>query len=177
MDTLPDKGEAPSIYALFQTGARNRAAPEKRPADRDSAGNPEIGGHCQTMNYTIAIEHEKGSAYGVEFPDLPGCFSAGDTLDEALENAREAAAFHIEGILDTKGHVPVPRSLDALAGLPEYAGRTWAVVSVDLSALSGKSKRLNISLPERVLRRIDEAAAKNGESRSGFLARAALEIA
>ena len=51
----------------------------------------------------------------------------------------------------------------------------WAIAAVDLAALSGKSKRLNISLPERVLRRIDAAAGKNGESRSGFIARVALE--
>ncbi|MBE2205669.1 MAG: type II toxin-antitoxin system HicB family antitoxin, partial [Chthoniobacterales bacterium] len=57
---------------------------------------------------------------------------------------------------------------------PSYAGRTWAVVCVDMAALSGKVKRLNITLPERVLRRIDAAAGRTGESRSGFLARIAL---
>ena len=129
------------------------------------------------MNYAIAIEHEKGTAYGVEFPDLPGCFSAGDTLDEALANAREAAAFHIEGLLDAGTGVPPAQGLEVHAGRREYAGRTWGIVGLDLAALSGKSKRLNISLPERVLRRIDAAAAKNGESRSGFLARVALEAA
>ena len=127
------------------------------------------------MNYAIAIEHEKGTAYGVEVPDLPGCFSAGDTLDAALENAREAAAFHIEGLLDAGLPVPRPAGIEAHAGKREYAGRTWAVVPVDLAALSGKSKRLNISLPERVLRRIDAAAARAGESRSGYLARLALQ--
>jgi len=129
------------------------------------------------MNYAIAIEHEKGTAYGVEFPDLPGCFSAGDTLDEALANARGAAAFHIEGLLDAGFAVPSPRALEDLVGKRGYAGRTWAIIPVDLASLSGKSKRLNISLPQRVLRRIDAAALKNGESRSGFLARIALQAA
>lgn len=127
------------------------------------------------MNYVIAIEHERGKACGVEVPDLPGCFSAGDTLDEALENAREAVAFHIEGLLDAGLPVPEPQGVEAWAGKRAYAGRTWAVVNVDLSTLSGKSQRLNISLPARVLRRIDAAAARNGESRSGFLARIALQ--
>lgn len=127
------------------------------------------------MNYAIAIEVEPGKAYGVEVPDLPGCFSAGDTLDEALENAREAVAFHVEGLLDAGEAVPVSRGVEAWAGDRAYAGRTWAVVGVDLAALSGRSRRLNISLPERVVRRIDAAAAKNGESRSGFLARIALQ--
>ena len=129
------------------------------------------------MNYSIAIEHEKGTSYGVEVPDLPGCFSAGDTMDEAIENAREAVAFHVEGLLDAGLPVPEPRGIETYAGKREYAGRTWAVVSVDLAALSGRARRLNITLPERVLRRIDAAAQKNGESRSGFLARVALQAA
>lgn len=129
------------------------------------------------MNYPIAIEQEKGRTWGVEVPDLPGCFSAGDTLDEAMENAREAVAFHIEGLLDEGLPVPESKGVETWARNRTYAGRTWAVVGVDLAALSGRSKRLNISLPERVLRRIDAAAAKAGESRSGYLARLALRTA
>ena len=127
------------------------------------------------MNYPIAIEHERGKAYGVQVPDLPGCFSAGDTLDEAITNASEALAFHIEGLLDAGEKIPPPQGIEKHSANPDYAGMIWAITSVDLAALSGKSKRLNISLPERVLRRIDAAAGKNGESRSGFIARVALE--
>jgi predicted RNase H-like HicB family nuclease len=127
------------------------------------------------MNYPIAIESEPNKAYGVHFPDLPGCFSAGDTLDEAIANAVEALAFHIEGLLDAGEKIPNPQSIQSHSAKREYAGMIWAVTSVDLASLSGKSKRLNISLPERVLRRIDSAAEKNGESRSGFIARIALQ--
>ncbi|MEO7099272.1 MAG: type II toxin-antitoxin system HicB family antitoxin [Luteolibacter sp.] len=127
------------------------------------------------MNYPIAIEHERGKAYGVQVPDLPGCFSAGDTLDEAITNASEAIAFHIEGLLDAGAKIPHPQTIERHSANPDYAGMIWAIASVDLAALSGKSKRLNISLPERVLRRIDAAAGKNGESRSGFIARVTLE--
>ncbi len=129
------------------------------------------------MNYAIVIEHEKGKAYGVQFPDLPGCFSAGDTLDEAIRNAADAAAFHIEGLLDAGENIPTPAGADFHSANPDYRHMIWAMVSVDLASLSGKSRRLNISLPERVLRRIDAAASKNGESRSGFLARIALQEA
>lgn len=127
------------------------------------------------MNYPIAIEHEPGKAYGIQVPDLPGCFSAGDTMDEAMANAKEAVAFHIEGLLDAGESIPSPQGVETHSANPDYAGMIWALVSVDLSSLSGKSKRLNISLPERVLRRIDSAAEKNGETRSGFIARIALE--
>lgn len=102
-------------------------------------------------------------------------FLVGKTLDEALEQAREAVAFHIEGLLDEGASVPSPRSVEIWAADPNYAGRIWAVVNVDIATLSGRSKRLNISLPERVLRRVDAAAARSGESRSGYLARIALQ--
>ena len=129
------------------------------------------------MNYAIAIEHEKGRDLGVEFPDMPGCFSAGNTMDEALENAREAAAFHIKGLLDAGQPVPAARGVEAYVGKRAYAGRTWTAVSVDISSLSGKAHRLNITLPERVLRRIDVAARQHGETRSGYIARIALQPA
>lgn len=127
------------------------------------------------MNYPIAIEHEPGKAYGVQVPDLPGCFSAGDTMDEAIANAKEAVAFHIEGLLDAGENIPSPQGVETHAANPGYAGMIWALVSVDLASLSGKAKRLNISLPERVLRRIDSAAERSGETRSGFIARVALD--
>ena len=110
------------------------------------------------MNYAITIEHEPGKAYGVQVPDLPGCFSAGDTMDEAIANAKEAVAFHIEGLLDVGESIPSPRGIETHSANPDYAGMIGALVSVDLTSLSGSSKRLNISLPERVLRRIDSAA-------------------
>jgi metal-responsive CopG/Arc/MetJ family transcriptional regulator len=50
----------------------------------------------------------------------------------------------------------------------------WAVVAVDLAELSDKTERVNITLPSRVLRRIDAAAKAAGESRSGFIARQVL---
>lgn len=129
------------------------------------------------MNYPIVIEHEPGKSYGVQVPDLPGCFSAGDTMDEAIANTQEAVAFHIEGLLDAGESIPSPKAIEIHAANSDYAGMIWALVSVDLASLSGKSKRLNISLPERVLRRIDSAAQRNGETRSGFIARVALERA
>ena len=127
------------------------------------------------MRYPIVIHKEKNSDYGVIVPDLPGCFSAGATLDEAIENAREAIECHLEGLLLDGEPIPEPGTVEAHQDNPEYAGGIWSVVDVDLARLSGKAKRVNITLPERVLRMIDEAARAAGESRSGFLAKAALE--
>jgi len=59
----------------------------------------------------------------------------------------------------------------------KWKGWTWAVVDVDLSELDDKAERINITLPRRVLRAIDEAAKRSGESRSGYLARVGIEAA
>lgn len=128
------------------------------------------------MRYAIAIENgDAKHAYGVVVPDLPGCFSAGDTLDEALTNSREAILLHLEGLLDEGRPFPAPTPLEQLQKKRTYRGWTWAIVDVDASELGDKAARINITLPQRILRAVDAHARKQGESRSGFLARAALD--
>ena len=128
------------------------------------------------MHYPIAIESgNRRQAYGVVVPDLPGCFSAGATLEEALSNAREAILLHLDGLLDDRKPVPQPTDLAQLRRRREYRGWTWALVDVDLSELGDKATRINITLPQRILRAVDAHAQRRGETRSGFLARAALD--
>ena len=127
------------------------------------------------MYYPIAIEQGSDSAaYGVIVPDLKGCFSAGDTLEEALLQAEDAVLLHLEDYLEQGMSFPKSTALESLQALPEYQGFMWSVVRVDLSKLADKSTRVNISLPEKVLHLIDKAAHRAGESRSGFIAKAAL---
>ena len=127
------------------------------------------------MRYPIAIETGDDShAFGVVVPDLPGCFSAGDTLDEAIDNAKEAIELWLETVIDDGEAVPEPTSITEHQANPEFSGWVWAVVSVDLAELSDKAERVNITLPSRVLRRIDAYAKAAGESRSGFIAHLAL---
>ncbi|WP_419715674.1 type II toxin-antitoxin system HicB family antitoxin [Dickeya chrysanthemi] len=86
------------------------------------------------MFYPIAIEAGDGThAYGVTVPDLPGCFSAGDTLDEAIANARDAITGHIELLIEMGQDIPAVSSVGALAKSPEYIGCTWAVVDIDVT--------------------------------------------
>ncbi|MFA5807925.1 MAG: type II toxin-antitoxin system HicB family antitoxin [bacterium] len=128
------------------------------------------------MMYSAVIHKDKGSDYGVSFPDLPGCFSAGETMQAALDAAREAVAAHIEGMLLDGEPMPSPDSIDTHQANPDYAGGVWALVAVDLGKISGKAKRINITLPERALSEFDLCAKAIGETRSGFLLRAALEF-
>jgi len=127
------------------------------------------------MKYPIAIEAGNNDhAFSVVVPDLPGCFSAGDTLDEAVDNAKEAVELWLETVIDDGGAIPEPHTLTEHQATPEFAGWIWAVVAVDLAQLSDKAERVNVTLPARVLRRIDAAAKAAGESRSGFIAHLAL---
>jgi predicted RNase H-like HicB family nuclease len=92
------------------------------------------------MKYPVAIEPgDERRAFGVVVPDLPGCFSAGDTLDEAIDNAREAIDLWLETVIDDGGPVPDARPFAEHYNDPEFAGWIWAVVEIDLSGTVGKS--------------------------------------
>lgn len=128
------------------------------------------------MRYPVVIHKDPDSHYGVTVPDLPGCFSAGETLDEALANAVEAIECHVEGLLLDGEPIPTPESVEHHKDNADFSGGTWALVNVDLTKLSGKARRVNITIPERVLSLIDGYAARYGETRSGFIAQAVLEF-
>ena len=130
-----------------------------------------------TMKYPIAIEPgDEDHAWGVVVPDLPGCFSAADSgIDEAIENAKEAIAAWIETVMDEGGDIPAPTRIEAHRANPEFADWIWAVAEVDPAILDDKAERVNITLPRRVLARLDARARAAGETRSGYIAKLAIE--
>lgn len=130
------------------------------------------------MLYPIAIENgDEHHAYGVTVPDLPGCFSAGETLEEAVNNAKEAITGHIELLIELGDDIPAVSSLSALVADSQYAGYTWALVDVNLARLLGGTEKINVTLPKSLIDRIDRCVATHPEfkSRSGFLAQVAIE--
>ena len=88
------------------------------------------------MKYRVVIHKDPGSSYGVIVPDLPGCFSGGDTFEEALCSVREAIQCHIEGLLLDGDPIPEIKPLQVHKDSGYFTGGTWATVSVDLSHLS-----------------------------------------
>ena len=127
------------------------------------------------MRYPLYLEKDKDSDYGVTVPDLPGCFSAGETIEEALENAEEAILTHIEGMLMDNETIPTPSLIENLKKRNSLKNVIWSVVTIDIGKLSKVVKRINVSIPENILTKIDTYAEKEGDSRSGFLASAAME--
>ncbi|HAU0213575.1 TPA: type II toxin-antitoxin system HicB family antitoxin [Legionella pneumophila] len=127
------------------------------------------------MRYPVVIHKDQQSDFGVSIPDIPGCYSAGSTYDEALTNAIEAIECHLEGLLMDNESLPVGTTMDRWINDEEFHGGVWAFIDIDLSQISGKAKRINITMPERVLSLIDLYAKNHSiKNRSSFLADAAL---
>lgn len=126
------------------------------------------------MQFLIVLHTEEGRTdYGVTVPDLPGCVTAGDTLEEALANAGEAILGHLDVMIEDGQPIPEPNHMVPALG----PGQMIGAVKVNLAELDAlrDTVRLNISMARRTLERIDEAAKLAGTSRSGFLTMAALE--
>lgn len=126
------------------------------------------------MKFIIAIEPAtQDTCFGVVVPDLPGCFSAGDTLDEAVKSAQQAIDLHCETLIEDGVDIPVGKSIAEHQKDPEFAGWVWAVVDVPVEKYLGPAEKINITLPRLLLSRIDDYARAHGATRSGFLAQAA----
>lgn len=124
------------------------------------------------MRHYIALIHKDAdSEYGVSFPDFPGCITAGASLDEARANAVEALGLHVEGMVEDAEAVPEPSSLEAV--MSEVQNQDGVAILVGLADEPVKAVRVNITLPEPDLRRIDGYAEAHGLTRSGFLLKAA----
>ena len=127
------------------------------------------------MSFPVVIHKDINSDYGVTVPDLPGCFSAGESMEEALSNAKEAIECHLEGMMEDNEQIPVPQPIAIHQTNSEYANGTWAIVEVNLSKLTSKAKRINITLPEHLLDKVDRYTEKHGITRSGLLAQSVTE--
>jgi len=126
------------------------------------------------MKFMIALEPGTDTtAWGVAVPDVPGCFSVANTMEEAMENARMVIEQHVEVLIEDGAPIPLPRSLAHWQADPDYAGWVWAVVDVPVEKYLGPAEKINITVPRLVLARIDEYAKSQGMSRSGFLVEAA----
>ena len=127
--------------------------------------------------YPALIVQDEGegpdAGYGVVFPDLPGCTSSGDTVQEAGLNAAEALGGHIDVTIRAGEDIPPPSPPGA--PLPDWLqvapGKIVTHVLVPVE-MPGRSVRTNITLDEGLLSRLDAAATAEGMSRSGFIAQA-----
>jgi predicted RNase H-like HicB family nuclease len=127
------------------------------------------------LRYIAFIHKDPDSVYGVSFPDMPGCISAGDTIDEAVRNAVEALSGHVRMLEADGDPVPSPRDFDAIMADEELAeDREGAMTTViPLVRDRGSTTRINVSIDLGLLEAIDAAARERGQTRSAFFASAA----
>jgi predicted RNase H-like HicB family nuclease len=128
------------------------------------------------MRYPIVIHKDPNSDYGVTVPDIPGCFSAGETIEEAFDMAREAILCHIEALLIDDEPIPAPNAVEKHRHHPDFQDGIFMLVDIDPSEISGEMKRINFTIPERILARLDKYVALNGGNRSAILTEAALKL-
>lgn len=128
------------------------------------------------MKHYIALFHASaGGGWGVSFPDMPGCISAGDDFATAAEQAAQALRFHVEGLIEAGASVSAPRTLEALHDDSVFAD-DFADALVGLVPLlppRARPMRVNISLDSNLLLEIDATAESLGMNRSEFLAEGA----
>ncbi len=127
------------------------------------------------MKYPVVIHKDKNSDYGVTFPDIEGCFSAGETVEKALLNAKEAAECHIEGMKLDGESIPAPASIEAHRLNPDYKDGIWAIIEVDLEGLPSleTTEKVSIVMTRNFLDSLDCFVEQHGTTRSAILTQAA----
>ncbi|ETS29659.1 MULTISPECIES: type II toxin-antitoxin system HicB family antitoxin [Photorhabdus] len=124
------------------------------------------------MRYPIYLHQADDGSFSGFVPDVIGCYFAGDTIDDAISDAQNALDTYFE-YMSEKGEAPVQaRTVADHLSNEDCTGGSWAYVDMDLTKYDGKAIKLNITMPQLLLGRIDEYVNSHREyhSRSGFLA-------
>ena len=123
------------------------------------------------MRYPIILHTDDHQQFGVTVPDLPGCFSVGDSIQNAIDNAHEAIILYVECSAADGSPIPAPSEIvDMCDFYPDEGTALLAYVDVDLEPILGPAKRINITIRPSILRIIDNRAKARGMNRSEYLA-------
>ena len=123
-----------------------------------------------TSVYVGIAEGDRETGYSLFFPDLNGCVTAADTLEELAVNAREVLAFHLEGMEEYGLVIPPPTPVDDIPHDPDVVEVGIMLVEVERN---DPPVRVNVSLTSSLLQRVDRAAKQRGMTRSAFLSEGA----
>lgn len=123
-----------------------------------------------TVIYVAVVEGDQNGGYSAFFPDLPGCVTAAETMLELPAAARDALSLHLQGMIEDGDTIPEPTPLEAIKADPEVkeVGRVLVDAEVEDPLV-----RVNISIGQQFLKRLDVAAEARGMTRSAFLIEAA----
>ena len=124
------------------------------------------------MRFPVYLHRTDSNSWSGFVPDVEGCFFAGSSIDDALSDAFAAIDAHVESLADAGKAIPKAANIEAYIDDEACQDGYWAFVTIDLSRYEGKAVKLNITLPQNLLSKIDSHVEAHREygSRSGFLA-------
>lgn len=131
--------------------------------------------------YPCAIVPEKEGNFSVYFPDVPNCFTCGETLEDALFMAEDVLSMMLQDLVQDRKDIPEPSSFDVIKDKVSTIRAESCLDTPDTTlyqyiaapSLDMVPVRISVSLPKSVLELIDQKASRHGMTRSGFLAKAA----
>jgi len=124
------------------------------------------------MKFPIYLHRTESGGFSGFVPDIKGCYFAGDNIDETIADAFSAIDAHLEFQAEKGENLPIALPVETHFDDESCQGGYWAFVDIDLSKYDGKAVKLNITLPQNLLNRIDSYVGlhKDFGSRSGFIA-------
>lgn len=134
---------------------------------------------CQrnNMKYPVKIEQQiANSEWQLTVPDLPGCTTSGNSIDDVLIRAKDAIADHLAILSEYGESIPHASAIDSFINGQPQVNVVWAVVDFDIVPYLGKSHKINVTLPELLIKKIDDRVSKSEKykTRSGFIANACI---
>ena len=132
------------------------------------------------MKYPIAItiieNEEKGKLVQADVPDLPGCQEKAESVEIVMVRINEAISGHLTILSEYGESIPHPKGIDWYVNQQKNSDIIWAIIDIDITPFLGRSHKINVTLPELLIKKIDDKVSKNPsyKTRSGFIARACI---
>jgi len=122
------------------------------------------------MKYPVLIRKETTNIFTLSVVDLPGCTTESESVDSGLNALQNVIDNHLTLLAEYGETIPHARSIDEHMG--NYENVIWAIIEIDILPYLGKSQKINVTLPELLIKQIDDRVSKSPEhkTRSGFIA-------
>ena len=130
------------------------------------------------MNYAIKIMKQSEGSYLFTIPDMPGCSTTAKTLETGMDNLKQAVSDHLTILSEYGEDIPRAKTIDRyISNQGLEPNCIWALLDIDIVPFLGKSQKINVTLPELLIKKIDDRVSKTAEhkTRSGFIAHSCLK--
>ncbi len=130
------------------------------------------------MNYPVLILFKEfTNKFTLAVPDLPGCVNENASIDQGMKNLKEVIAGHLKILAEYGEQIPHAKTIDHHRKEYRDTNAIWALIEFDIVPYLGKSHKINVTLPELLIKQIDDRVSKSEKykTRSGFIASACMQ--